>query len=236
VVTATTATSTRLLAELDADIAHIFTELDELAAAYAALVADHDGAPRREDLAALRPSIFGLLSGHRQLISGSGVITAPGLLLDSHYWLEWWWTRTSGTPEALRVNLDPAAPDFFDYTTTDWYSTPERTAGRHVAGPYVDYTCTNEYSVTLAVPVHAGERLTGVAAADVPVSRLERQVLPALRGLPTPMALVNPAGRVIASGSPLLAPGQLVRTGDDGDAVVALPTPFWRLVPVPPPR
>ena len=62
------------------------------------------------------PHIFGLLADQSALVAGAGLITVPGTLSDTRYWLEWWWTRASGIPEALRVNLDPAAPDFFDYT------------------------------------------------------------------------------------------------------------------------
>jgi DNA-binding FadR family transcriptional regulator len=221
------------LAELDATLARIFGGLDALAREYAELVADAAGDLAREDLAALRAGIAALLAEHRRLVSGAGVIVAPGLLTDAPYWLEWWWTRASGVPEALRVNLDPTAPDFFDYTAADWYSTPERTAARHVAGPYVDYICTNEYAVTLVVPVSAAGALIGVAAADVPVSRLERQALPALRALPGPTALVNPAGRVVASNSSSLAPGLLVPPGDADEAAPVLPTTAWRLVAVP---
>ena len=107
-----------------------------------------------------------------------------------------------------------AAPDFFDYTTAEWFMTPSQTAARHVAGPYVDYACTNEYALTAVVPVHLDGRLVGLAAADVPVARLERQVLPALQALAQPMALVNSAGRVVAAASPHLFPGLLLPRGE----------------------
>ena len=59
-------------------------------------------------------------------------------------------------------------------------ATPLRSMSRRVAGPYVDYACTNEYAVTLSMPVPDGDDLLGVAAADVLVSSLETRVLPAL--------------------------------------------------------
>jgi hypothetical protein len=225
------------LAELDASFARIFGALESLAAEYSALVTGAVGGIAREDLAVLRPSIAALLGEHRRLVSGAGVVIAPGLLTDAPHWLEWWWTGVTGAPEPLRVNLDAAAPDFFDYTATDWYSTPERTGARHVAGPYVDYICTNEYAVTFVVPVSGADGLIGVAAADVPVARLERQALPALCVLPGPTALVNAAGRVVASSSPELSPGLLVppalASGHGSGA--PLPTTAWRLVAVPGP-
>jgi len=161
-------------------------------------------------------------------------------MAESRYWLEWWWTRTSGGPEALRVNLDPAAPDFFDYTGADWYLTPMRNSARHVAGPYVDYACTNEYALTVAVPVTVHDRFAGVAAADVLVSSLERQLLPALRTLSEPAVLLNSGGRVIASSSPQFASGMRVplpgtqkparAPGSPPGRTAARPPIDWRLL------
>jgi len=204
-----------LLAAVEETVEGILAALEPLAGNYREVVADRGPALVREDLAGLRPRIFDLLERHAGLVAGAGLITAPGTLADSQYWMEWWWTRASGALEALRVNLDPSAPDFFDYPTAEWYAVPDRTRARHVAGPYVDYACTNEYAVTVVVPVHLGDQMIGIAAADLPVARLEAQVLPMLLTLPRPMALVNAAGRVIASGSPRLFPGMLVGAPDD---------------------
>ena len=211
---------TDLLAAVTAEFDRVFAALRPLADEYVTIAARH---PSRDRLAALRPAIGTILQRHRGLVAGAGVIVAPDLLSDSRYWLEWWWTRADGEPEALRVNLDPAAPDFFDYTTADWYATPERTGAEHVAGPYVDYACTNEYALTVAVPAVLDGTMVGVAAADVLVSSFEQRVLPALRALPRPMALANAAGRVVAANSPHLAPGLRVPVSGPGP---------WHLVPV----
>jgi hypothetical protein len=168
----------------------------------------------REDLVALRPVIFNILNTRRGLVAGSGVIMTPGLLRDAARWLEWWWTTPAGTPEALRINLDPNAPDFFDYTTADWYATPARTLRRWVSGPYVDYVCTNAYSITLATPVRSDDQLLGIAAADVLISSLEQRVLPVLTAIPHPVVLASGDGRVIASNSPYWAPGMSIALAD----------------------
>jgi DNA-binding FadR family transcriptional regulator len=207
-----------LLGTVAAEFEHIFAALRPLADGFAERAS---GKPTRERLAALRESIFELLANHRDLVAGAGAIVAPGLLVDADYWLEWWWTRPSGTPEALRVNLDPTAPDFFEYPAAEWYRTPERTLAGHVAGPYVDYACTTEYAMTVALPVCVDTEFVGVVAADVPVARLERRVLPALRRLGRPLALTNAAGRVIASSTSRCLPGQLLPL--DEFAPIALP-------------
>jgi len=192
-----------------AQFEQIFVSLEPLAAAFAELAGDVDKT-RPEGLPKLREIIFEVLNTHHGLVTGAGAIAAPDTMPASRYWLEWWWTRTSGEPEALRVNLDPAAPDFFDYTSADWYLTPMRNSTRHVAGPYVDYACTNEFALTVAVPVTIHDRFVGVAAADVLVSSLERRLLPALRTLSEPAVLLNSGGRVIASSSPRFASGMRV--------------------------
>lgn len=195
----------------------LFTDLDGLAVKLIDLAerASATGeALDREDLAALRPVIFDILNSRKGLIAGCGVILAPGLLRDAPHWLEWWWTTLAGTPEALRINLDPTAPDFFDYTTADWYATPARTLGRHVSGPYVDYACTNAYSITLSTPVRREDQLLGMSAADVLISSLEQRVLPVLTAIPHPVVLASRDGRVIASNSPRWAPGLSISFDD----------------------
>jgi hypothetical protein len=193
----------------------VFDDLGGLADRMRGVAEDARAARRqvcRDDLVSLRPAIFDILARHRGLVAGAGIIAAPALLRDAPRWLEWWFTKASGTPEELRVNLDPSAPDFFDYTTADWYATPVRAGQRHVAGPYVDYACTNDYAVTLSLPIQRGKHLLGVAAADVLVSSLERHVLPVLAGFDGTVALANADGRVIASNSPQWAPGSRVST------------------------
>ena len=219
-----------LLATVAAEFERIFAALRPLAERFAAIES-----PSRDRLAVLREPIARLLGDNRDLVAGAGAIVAPGLLADAQYWLEWWWTRPSGTPEALRVNLDPTAPDFFEYSSAERYRIPERSLAGYVAGPYVDYACTAEYATTVALPVRAGERFLGIVAADVPVARLERRVLPALRGLGRPLALTNAAGRVIASSTPHCLPGQLLPLAELAPIALrgAAPVVDWRLVELP---
>jgi hypothetical protein len=179
------------LGDVVAELDEVFAGLHELGEAFGALAPE-----RLADLETLRPAILALLAAHADLITGAGVVTRPGLLADAPRWLEWWW---GPGPDLLRVNLDPAAPDFYDYTSTEWFEATEPC----MAGPYVDYACTNEYAITLSVPVPG----FGVAGADVLVANLERRVVPALLAFEKPVALTNAHGRVIASNAAALAPG-----------------------------
>ncbi|RCG33035.1 hypothetical protein DQ384_00870 [Sphaerisporangium album] len=177
----------------------VFRALDEVRAAAAECVARarlRGRDPVRADLAALRP----LLSGHLgALIAGIGFIAAPALLADAPWYLEWWQDRPGGAPVQLLRDLDPASSAFYDYTHWDWFAGPRSGAERTVCGPYVDYLCTDEYGLTLAVPVLVNGAFVGVAAADVLVRSLEGTLAPVLRGIGAPALLVNASGRVVAS-------------------------------------
>ncbi|GAA0834061.1 cache domain-containing protein [Streptosporangium amethystogenes subsp. fukuiense] len=154
------------------------------------------GAPVRDDLAALRPLLFPRLGG---LISGIGFIAAPGLLVDAPWYLEWWQEGASGEPVQLLRDMDPSSSAFYDYTHWDWFAGPRSGAEHTLTGPYVDFLCSTEYSLTLSVPVLRGGEFIGVAAADVFVRRFEVAVSPLLRGVGGPAFLVNAHGRVVAS-------------------------------------
>ncbi|MDX6338017.1 MAG: hypothetical protein QOG05_5357 [Streptosporangiaceae bacterium] len=167
---------------------------------------------RRDDFAALRPLAAGLLREHAGLAAGAGVVLAPHTLADAPRCIEWWWSDRSARVVPLEVDLDPESAEFYDYTTTEWYREPERTGTPTLAGPYVDFICTHEYTFTLAAPVRHAGRFIGVAAADILATQVERLVLPGLCGLglagPGQAAVLTSGhGRVIASTSASLPPG-----------------------------
>ena len=199
------------LAPLDdvlGELVRVFTDLRDLGRDFADL---HDAAPdglSSESLAALRPAIIGVLDAHDTLVTGAGVVVAPDLLEDEPLWLEWWWRTDRGPVEALRVNLDPAAPDFHDYRSSEYFLSAQSSPTPSVTAPTVDYACTNEYAITVSSPVRSQGRLLGVAGADVLVESVERLVVPALNDLDRPAALVSSNGRVIASNVGHVLPGE----------------------------
>ncbi|MFE7511228.1 cache domain-containing protein [Streptomyces sp. NPDC057540] len=179
-------------------------------------------APVAADLEALRPGLRARLAAH-PLVSGVGCVAAPGLLADVPGWLEWWQRGPGGAVRPLLLDLDPEHSAYSDYTHWDWYTLPRETGRRAVAGPYVDYLCSDEYSLTLSAPVDLGGRFAGVAAADVYLRHFEAAVLPVLQRLPAPARLVNARGRVAASTDPAHLTGSLTR-GADFAAVLAGPS------------
>lgn len=168
----------------------------------------------RADLAALRAPIEALLRRHEGFAAGAGIVAAPGVLADAERWIEWWWADRGSGFERLEVDLDADSAEFYDYTTTEWYREPKRTRRSAVAGPYVDYICTHEYTFTLSVPlVHRG-RFLGVAGADVLAQEVERAVLPELARRDRVTVLVSGNGRVIASNDAAFAPGVVLARQD----------------------
>ncbi|MEV7687833.1 cache domain-containing protein [Streptomyces bungoensis] len=171
--------------------------------------------PASADLAALRPGLHQRLR-HGDLVSGVGFVAAPGLLTDVPAWLEWWQSAADGDVRPLLLDLDPGHSAYSDYTHWDWFALPRDTGRRAVAGPYVDYLCSDEYSLTLSEPVRIRGRFAGVAAADVYLRHFEAAVLPLLRRLSRPAHLVNARGRVAASADPAHLAGSLTRGPDFG--------------------
>ncbi|WP_351233177.1 cache domain-containing protein [Streptomyces sp. NPDC002133] len=174
--------------------------------------------PVSADLAPLRPGLHERL-GRYDLVSGIGFVAVPGLLADVSAWLEWWQTDGNGDVRPLVPDLDPQHSAYSDYTHWDWFTLPRDTGRRAVAGPYVDYLCSDEYSLTLSAPVTVEDRFVGVAAADVYLRNFEAAVLPLLQRLTAPARLVNARGRVAASTDPRHLAGSLTRSA----AFAALP-------------
>jgi len=144
------------------------------------------------------------------LITGAGFVAAPGLLSDAQWHLAWWLAGTRGIRRLAAID-DPSSEQFRDYTSLEWWRLPARTGVRHVTGPYVDYVCTDDYTVTITTPVAVGGRLLGVVGTDVLVDRLERELLPLMRASGEPIAIVNGLGRVVTATDSRLEPGSMLR-------------------------
>ncbi|MFE9998163.1 cache domain-containing protein [Streptomyces avermitilis] len=216
----------RVAAQVRSALEAVFEAVEETRADTAALLAQVAGLGRRPatvDLAGLRPGLH-LRLARQELVSGVGFVAAPGLLGDVPAWLEWWQTGADGALRPLLLDLDPRQSAYSDYTHWDWFALPRDTGRRAVAGPYVDYLCSEEYSLTLSAPVQVEGRFAGVAAADVYLRHFETAVMPLLQRLPGPAHLVNARGRVAASADPAHLAGSLTK-GPDFAAVLAQARP-----------
>ena len=170
-----------------------------------ALFSDAGSPPLRRELdRVVEPLVRSLLQQDSPL-AGAGFVAAKDALADAQWHMAWW-------QENSRDQLIPSTMESLGevYSRREWFTTPLRTGSSHVTGPYVDFLCTDEYTVTLTVPVTVGTRTVGVVGADVFVASLETVLLPPLRQLHPEAALVNRAGRIIVSADPQLPAGRLL--------------------------
>lgn len=145
------------------------------------------------------------------LITGAGFVAAPGLLSDAEWHLAWWLADAGAAgPRRLATVDDPSSDMFRDYTTLEWWRVPARTHARHLTGPYVDYVCTDDYTVTITAPVIEDGEMLGVVGVDCLVDRLERELRPPLVAHGG-AAIVNASSRVVTATDAHLETGAILR-------------------------
>ena len=209
----TTAAHTEgIISLVDAVAGEAFGLADRIAAGVTEVFASQD-AVRRTDLVGVSELVLPSLTDPAARIQGAGFVAAVDALADSRWWLEWFMLR-NGAAERLLVDTDPRGENFYDYGSLPWYDVPRDTGRRHITGPYVDYLCTDDYTLTFTVPVLAAGRFVGVAGADVRVFTFEKAVLPSLRATGRTVAIVNAEGRIVLSNSARHVSGTLFRATD----------------------
>lgn len=197
-----------VLAQVTAVISEAFDLAEQIAANVTGIFSSRTSV-RRADLAGVGALVQPSLNDPAGRIQGAGFVAAVDTLADSRWWLEWFMLR-HGSPERLVVDTDPRGENFYDYGSLPWYNVPRDTGRRHITGPYVDYLCTDDYTLTFTVPVTDGTRFVGVAGADVRVFTFEKAVLPSLRATRRTVAIVNAQGRVVLSNSARHVSGTLI--------------------------
>jgi len=203
-------TATEIVEQVAALVEGVFERLKPVLVAVESLLAE-SAELRTGDLDRLSTPVVDALGG---IVVGAGFICAPHTLADQEFGFLWWETNPDAPPTRLFISLDPASESFLDYTRQSWFTVPRDTGRRHITGPYVDYLCTDEYTLTFTIPVRRRGVFLGVVGADVYVRDVERALRPKLRSLGGRAALVNAQGRVIVSNNVRQATGSLVREVD----------------------
>lgn len=160
---------------------------------------DVDRPRLRADLAPVGELVIPELSQTGALVQGAGVVLEHDVLSDAEWWLEWFALGSDGRAQRLSVQTDPGGVSSYEYEHLPWFAVPRETGRHHATGPYVDYLCTEDYTLTFTEPVLVGSSFLGVAGADVSVAELERRLLPTLRAADDRIAVVNAHGRILAS-------------------------------------
>ncbi len=153
-------------------------------------------------------------------IYGAGFCASDALVTEGNP-LAWW-----QGPEKLLLASSTFGPGkaAIDLERLEWYRVPRETGERHSAGPFVDYLCSNEVTITSTVPVTVDGSFWGVVCADVLVGDIEEQLLERGLGL-TDATLVNLSGRVVVSSSDEYETGDRYR-GAQAHAVRSERYPF----------
>ncbi|MGK0715108.1 PDC sensor domain-containing protein [Leucobacter sp. W1153] len=136
----------------------------------------------------------GVLATSDRPIYGAGYC-ATGAIVTEGNPLAWWQGADRSLLASSTFGPGQAA---IDLHRLEWYRVPAETLERHVAGPFVDYLCSNEITVTVALPVMLDGEFAGVVCADVLIASLEKLLLPAVETLGE-AALVNASGRIVVS-------------------------------------
>lgn len=164
-------------------------------------------AARLDDLVA--PHAFRMMDASGAPLFGAGFIVTPELLTDTADHLAWWQGR--GTKTKLVLAEQSIDKQTFDYRERDWYRVPMATGQPHIFGPYVDYLCSDEYTLTITAPVLVGGHPAGVLGVDLLLEDVEHDVAPMLMRMGRVATLVNHDGRVIVSTDPAHAAGDTLR-------------------------
>ncbi|MEZ3160785.1 cache domain-containing protein [Microbacterium sp. BWT-B31] len=217
---ATNRSQVEVAAHVAATIDGIFAMIDSWKALLEARLATLD-AP---SAASLDPVVEGFaveaVNGDT-LLTGAGFVAAPDALSDAAWHLAWWLSGSGSARDVRRLATidDPSHEQFRDYTALEWWRVPAATGARHLTGPYVDYVCTDDYTVTITAPVVARGRLLGLVGADALVDRLERELLRVLRSGAMPATVVNASCRVVTSTDARREPGSILRVEGLAEAV-----------------
>jgi hypothetical protein len=169
--------------------------------------------PRRSDLD-IEARCRELLGHHEVPLAGAGFVAETAVLRDTPYWLEWWTADPEVGADSCRrlaADTDPSSVGFRDYTELPWFVTPRETGRMHMTGPYVDYVCTDQHTLTVTTPVVVGGAFFGVTGVDVLAATVERLLEPELDAAAGTVVVVNRVGRVVASSDPGHVAGDLVR-------------------------
>jgi len=142
---------------------------------------------------------------------GYGFVAAPSVVDDRERCMLWF-QRDGAKVSRLVLNFDPSDIDVYDYLEMEWFTRAQDASAPVVFGPYVDYSGSDQYVVTLAVPILTDTGVfLGVAGGDLLAAGLEGVVRPILKRIPVPSVLVDAERRVVLSNTARWIPGDRVR-------------------------
>jgi hypothetical protein len=123
-----------------------------------------------------------------------------------------WWVHRGDSVVERTHSVDPESESFYDYASLRWFRTAMVSGQPTLSGPFIDTWGSDDYTVTVSLPVPGPSGPRGVVAADVDVRRFIESLTADLQRIPTPVALVNESDRVVVSTLPSLSTGLPIRS------------------------
>lgn len=177
------------------------------------------GSPSRAQIdAVIQPMAEAMLDRKELPLVGAGFVAAHNVLSDAEWHMAWW--QGAAQERLLMLTMESAGET---YSRREWFTVPMETGRGHITGPYVDFLCTDEYTLTLSVPVWAEGKFVGIAGVDMFVESVEELLMGELENIDSRATLINGSGRVILSVEPQLAAGRLLVPGWKESAEAVLP-------------
>lgn len=167
------------------------------------------GAEQRQQLQA---PIQAILHDH-PWCNGAGFASYSNAQAGEEVWSLEWWYQEAGAIEHAQLDRNQEIRKRLDFRVFDWFGQPANDHQAYVDGPYVDYVCNGDYTITTAHPVLVDGVFVGVAAVDMLVSTLDRLLAPLLAAINNPVVVVNADRRVVLSTAPGVRVGTLQRDG-----------------------
>jgi hypothetical protein len=133
-----------------------------------------------------------------------------------------WWVHRGDSVVERTHSVDPDSESFYDYASLRWFRTATNSGRPTLSGPFIDAWGSNDYTVTVSVPVAGSTGPGGVVAADVDVRRFVDSLTADLRRIRVPLALVNESDRVVVSTVPALSTGLPIRPRSERTAESAV--------------
>ena len=227
----TTEKTEKLLAQLTDIFGSIATATEQLAHELAQVFAEHLHTDS-EDSLLLTPHIRGVFQTHIQAIlkhnpycTGAGFASHIHVKSKDHdYWMLEWWLKDNNDIKQALYELDQGTQQRLDFRTFEWFHKTHQHNTTYIHGPYVDYICNTDYTITSAHAVSVNGQFVGVAVIDILVAKLEQLIAPCLGA--TKVLLTNLENRVIVSNVPQIRTGSIYQAAANTAAVATIAEHF----------
>jgi hypothetical protein len=185
--------------------------------------------PRLEEIEHIYDVVRSEFSKPNMAVLGMGFLANPDAF-GARAGMHWWYTDANELePRKLRVETQPGHLEFYDYTTTSWWTQAVDDDALHASGPYVDYSGTNAYVVTFSRSVRRESLAVGVVALDVLVGKLQSIWQSQLLRLPKPTSVIDRDGVVIATNAGRLLGATLQMSQTTKAELVSVPKTNWSI-------